>query len=107
MVGFRVGHLPLPGGAPAPKKRGSLPPLPPPPVPRHDALCEAADTQCRRRTGLSPEDSGNPCQPASNAGFRAQPGPQRRGVRPLREKPFGGQKRAPPGEPPTWATPLV
>ena len=27
MAGFRVGHLPLPGGAPAPKKEGSLSPL--------------------------------------------------------------------------------
>ena len=58
MVGFRVAHLPLPGGASAAKIWGSLPPLPPPPVPRHDALCEAADTQCRLRTGLSPGGPG-------------------------------------------------
>ncbi len=46
------------------------------------------------------EDSGNPCQPASNAGFRAQPGPRRRGLRPLREERWSGQKREPLGAPP-------
>ena len=35
MVGFRVEHLPLPGGAPAPKNTGSLPPLTPPPGAAH------------------------------------------------------------------------
>ena len=34
MVNFGVHHLPLPGAAPAKKNRGSLPPLPPPPVRR-------------------------------------------------------------------------
>ena len=34
MVDRRVDHLPLPGAAPAVKKGGSLPPLPPPPVRR-------------------------------------------------------------------------
>ena len=46
----------LPGGAPAPKIRGSLPPLPPPPVRRHDAPCEAGRRRtalCRRRFGES------------------------------------------------------
>ena len=52
MVGFGVHHLPLPGAAPAAKKGGSLPPLPPPPVWRHDAPCEGVDTRCRHRTGL-------------------------------------------------------
>ena len=38
MAGFSVGHLPLPGGAPAPKNPGSLPPPAPLPCatpPRH------------------------------------------------------------------------
>ena len=38
---------------------------------------------------FTPEDSGNPCQPTSNAGFREQPGPQRRGLRPLRVERWG------------------
>ena len=79
---FGVHHLPLPGGAPAPKIGGSLPPLPPPPVWRHDAPCEGVDTRCRRPTGLYPIGFGQSVQPASNAGFRAQPGPQRRGAAP-------------------------
>ncbi len=54
MVNFGVHHLPLPGAAPAAKKWGSLPPLPPPPVRRHDAACEGVDTRCRRPTGLYP-----------------------------------------------------
>ena len=50
----------------------------------------------RRRTGLYPEDSGNPCQPVSNAGFPAQPGPQRRGLRPLIVRICNCRNRAPP-----------
>ena len=89
VVDFGVHHLPLPGAAPAAKNRGSLPPLPPPPVRRHDAACEGVDTRCRRRTGLYPIGCGNPCQPASNADSRAQPGPRRRGLRPLRVERWG------------------
>ena len=43
-------------GAPASKNPGSLPPLPPPPVRRHDAPCEAGRRRtalCRRRFGES------------------------------------------------------
>ena len=59
----------LPGGAPAPKNRGSLPPLPPPPVRRHDAPCEAADTPCRRRTGLYPGGLGQSVSTRVQCGF--------------------------------------
>ena len=40
-MSFCLSPFTLPGGAPAPKIGGSLPPLPPPPVRRHDAPCEA------------------------------------------------------------------
>ena len=90
VVDFGVHHLPLPGGAPAPKNRGSLPPLPPPPVRRHDAPCEAGTRDAGAARGFTPEDSGNPCQPASNAESQAQPGPRRRGLRPLRVERWGG-----------------
>ena len=94
---------PRPGGAPAPKI-GSLSPLPPPPGAAHRARRGHAS---RRPATVGAADAGNPCQPASNAGFRAQPGPQRRGLRPLREKRCGGQKREPPGAPPRCATPAL
>ena len=69
MVDFGVHHLPLPGGAPAPKNRGSLSPPSPPPLRRHDAPCEAGTPWRGAALGFTPKDSGNPCQPASNAGF--------------------------------------
>ena len=48
MVDFGVHHLPLPGGAPAPKKWGSL--SPPPPLP-----CGATTHRARgARTGPAP-----------------------------------------------------
>ena len=84
-------------GAPAPKNRGSLPPPSPPPVRRHDAPCEAGTRGGGGARGFTPEDLGNPCQPASNADFRAQPGPQRRGLRPLIVQICNCQNRAPPG----------
>ena len=105
MVGRRVDHLPLPGGAPAPKKGGSLPPPSPPPVRRHEVPCEAGTRSAGAARDFTPEDSGNPCQPASNADFREQPGPQRRGLRPLREERWGCQKRAPPDGPPDGPPP--
>ena len=58
MVGFRVEHLPLPGGAPAAKIRGSLSPLPPPPVRRHDAPCEAGTREAQPRFALSQPTRG-------------------------------------------------
>ncbi len=100
MVDRRVDRLPLPGGAPAPKSGGSLPPLPPPPVRRHAAPREAGTTQAGAARRFTAEDSRNPCQLASSADSRAQPGPQRRGVRPLREERWSCQKRAPPDAPP-------
>ena len=101
VVDFGVHHLPLPGGAPAPKNPGSLPPPSPPPVRRHDAPCETGTRDADAPRGFTPEDLGNRCQPASNTDSRAQPGPQPGGLRPLREKRCGCQKRALLGEPPT------
>ena len=97
MVNFGVHHLPLPGGAPAPRNRGSLPPLPPPPVRRHGAPCEAGTTQAGTALRFTAEDSENPCQPASNADCRAQPGLQGRGLRPLIVQICNWKNRAPPG----------
>ena len=64
MVNFGVHHLPLPGAAPAVKKRGSLPPLPPPPVRRHDAPGEGGT----RGAGALPQRT---------RGIRANPLPMR------------------------------
>ena len=95
MVDFGVHHLPLPGGAPAPKKWGSLSPPSPPPVRRHDAPCEGGTHGVGAALRFTLEDLGNPCQSASNAGFRAQPGPQRRGLRALIVQICSGHNRAP------------
>ena len=67
MVNFGVHHLPLPGGAPAPKIGGSLLPLPPPPVRRHDAPCETGTR------GGAPHGA----LPQRNWGIRANPRPMR------------------------------
>jgi len=40
--------------------------------------------------------AGNPCNPVSNGAFAQSPKPQRRGLRPLREKRRGCCKHAPP-----------
>ena len=64
-----VHHLPLPGAAPAPKNTGSLPPLPPPPVRRHDAACEGADTRCRHRTRPYPIGFGESVPTRIQCGF--------------------------------------
>ncbi len=69
VVDFGVHHLPLPGAAPAAKNRGSLPPLPPPPVRRHDAPGEGADTRCRRPTGLYPIGLGKSVPTCVQCGF--------------------------------------
>ena len=69
VVDFGVHHLPLPGGAPAPKIGGSLPPIPPPPVWRHDAPCEGVDTRCRHRTGLYPIGLGQSAPTRVQCGF--------------------------------------
>ena len=90
-----LNNLPLPRAASASKKQGSLPPPPPPSVRRADAPCEAGDRQDSAAPRLTAEDSGNPCEPASNVGFQVKPGPQRRGLRPLRVPISGCQKRAP------------
>ena len=39
--------------------------------------------------GFTPKEAGNPRQPVSNADSREQPGPQRRGQRPLRVEGWG------------------
>ena len=74
----------LPRGAPAPKKWGSLSPLSPPPVRRHDAPCEARTPWRGTARRVTAADLVNPRQPLSNADSRAQPGPQRGGLCPLR-----------------------
>jgi len=61
MVAFRVAHLPIPGGASAPKTRGSLPPLPPPPVWRHDAACGAGPAPHRALPQRTGGIRANPC----------------------------------------------
>ena len=71
-------------GAPAPKNTGSLSPLPPPPVRRHDPPCEARTPWRGTARRVTVADWGNPRQPLSNADSRAQPGPQRRGLCPVR-----------------------
>ena len=73
------------------KKRGVAPSTSPPPVRRHDAPCEAGTRGAGAALRFTAEDSRNPCQLASSAGFRAQPGPQRRGLRPLRDERWGCQ----------------
>ena len=95
-MSFCLSPFTLPGGAPASKKGGALPPLPPPPVRRHDVPCEAGTPWRGAARRFTAEDSGNPCQRASNAGFPAQPGPQRRGLRPLIVQICNCQNRAPP-----------
>ena len=57
--------------------------------------------------GFTAADLGNPCQSASNADSRAQPGPQRRGLRPLIVQICNCQNRAPLRAPPPCATPLL
>ena len=80
---IRAHHLPLPGAAPAAKKGGSLPPPTPPTVRRADAPGEAGDTQRGALLRFPAEDSGNPCQPMSNADFQSRTRPQRGGLYPL------------------------
>ena len=68
MVNFGVHHLPLPGGAPAPKMMGSLPPLPPPPG--------AAPRRAVRGGGHAmPAPHGG--LPRRTRAFRANPRPMR------------------------------
>ena len=66
MVNFGVHDLPLPGGPPAPKNRGGLPPRSLAPCGAADAPCEAATRGVGTALRFTVEDSGNPCQPASN-----------------------------------------
>ena len=68
-----------PGGAPAPRIWGSLPPLPPPPGAAQRVRRGHAG---RRPATVASADAGNPCQPLSNKAFQARPRPQRRGASP-------------------------
>ena len=70
VVDFGVHHLPLPGGAPAPKNPGSLPPLPPPPGVAHRARRGHAR---RRPATVVAAGAGNPYQPVSHKAFQARP----------------------------------
>ena len=66
-MSFCLSPFTLPGGAPAPKIGGSLPPLPPPPVRRHDARV--------RRGRASPVP--HYALPQRTRGIRANPLPMR------------------------------
>jgi len=64
MVDFGVHHLPLPGGAPAPKIRGSLSPLPPPPGAAPRRAVRGGTREAQPRFALSQLARGiraNPC----------------------------------------------
>ena len=65
-----VRRLTLAGAAPADKKGGSLPPPSPPPVRRADAPCEEGTRGGGALRRFTAEDSGNPCQPTSDATFQ-------------------------------------
>ena len=96
MPSFCLSPFTLPGAAPAAKNGGSLPPPSPPPVRRAGAPCEAGTTRGGAALRFTAEDSGNPCQPTSNADSQPQPAPQRRGLRPLIVQICSCQNRAPP-----------
>ena len=101
MVGFRVGHLSLPGGAAAPKMRGSLPP---------PALLRCATPRAVREGDT--RGAASLLFSTAEAEIRVVPRLMRRfgGIlnhngeeRPLRERCCGGRKSGPF----RWATPLV
>ena len=85
MVAFRVAHLPLPGGAPAPKKQGRSHHLHPSHTARRCAG-RGGIREAQPRSACFVADAGNPCGLASDAAFRGPTKPQRRGLRPLSEK---------------------
>ena len=72
LVNFGVHHLPLPGGAPAPKKPGVAPSTFSPPVRRRRRAVRVGHTQAGTLLRFTVEDTGNPRQPVSNADSRAQ-----------------------------------
>ena len=49
------------------------------------------DTRGAASLRLFTADARNPCRPTSDGAFRGSPQPQRRGLRPLRERPCGCQ----------------
>ena len=59
------------------------------------------DTRGAASLRLFAADAGNPCCPASDAAFRGSTAPQRRGLRPLRER----RCVCPISGPPRWAPP--
>lgn len=70
----------------------------PPPTPLSCAAPgEAGNTRGGALFRFTAEDSGNSCQPMSNADSQPQPAPQRRGLRPLKVQICSCQNRAPPG----------
>ena len=90
-VNCKVKRLTRPDAAPAVKNGGSLPP--PTPLPcGADAPGEGDTRGAASLRGLA-WDAENPCYPASHAMFGKSPGPQRGGLRPLREKRCGCRKR--------------
>ena len=91
-VNCEVKRLTLSDGASAPKNRGRS----------HHQQPSRAARRCAKRGGdtrgaaslpLSAADAGNPCCPTSGAAFQGSPLPQRRGLRPLRERRCGKQDR--------------
>ena len=89
---------PLPSPVPhqRPKRGGRSLHFLPLPCGAADAPCKAGTRGAGAALRFTVEDSGNPCQPTSNADFQAQPGPQRRGLCPLIVQICSCQNRAPP-----------
>ena len=78
------------------QKRGVAPSTSTPLVRRAVAPGGRGDTRGAASLRFVAWDAENPCYPSSHAAFRKSPEPQRRGVRPLRERRCGGQKHVTP-----------
>ena len=68
-MSFSLSPFTLPRAAPAAKKGGSLPPLPPPPVRRHDAPCEAGTPWRAAAVGFTPDELGESVPTRVPCGF--------------------------------------
>ena len=100
VVDRRVDHLTPSDGASALKKGGGSHHQHPSRAARRRAG-RGGDTRGGASLRMVATDAGNPCCTASDAAFRVCPGPQRKGLRPLREKRCGCPKSGPL----RWTTP--